>query len=172
MGLAAVQLGVILGAHVTAIASSTKKLEVAEAYGATRLVNHKEGDLRATLKQQLPDGADVVIDPVGGDLSEPALRTLHYGGRFVSVGFAAGIPRIPLNLVLLKGVNVTGFQIRDVTARQPEEAARSNAEVLELFASGQVSPHIGASFPLEEAAAALRYVADGNAVGKVVVDIP
>ncbi len=172
VGLAAVQLGRVLGATVTAVASSAEKLEVAQANGATRLINHKSGDLRAALKEALPGGADVVIDPVGGSLSEPALRALHYGGRFVTVGFAAGeIPRIPLNLVLLKGINVTGFQMRDFGAHQHAELERNDAELMGLLASGRAVPHIGASFPLEEAAAALRYVADGHAIGKTVIDV-
>ncbi len=172
VGLAAVQLGAVLGAVVTAVASSDAKLEVAKSLGATRLVNHKGCDLRATLKELLPRGADAVIDPVGGGVSEPALRTLHYGGRFVSVGFAAGdIPRIPLNLVMLKGIVITGFQMRDVGIHHAEEMKRNDAELLELLAAGRATPHIGASFPLDEAAAALRYVADGNAIGKVVLEI-
>ena len=171
VGLAAVQLASALGAKVTAVASSAEKLEVASQNGASSLVNHKEDDLRRTLKELLPGGADAVVDPVGGDLSEPALRSLHYGGRFVSVGFAAGIPRIPLNLVLLKGVNVTGFQMRDFGTHQQEEMERNDEEVIELLSSGRVVPHIGATFPFEEGAAALRYVADGKAVGKVVMDI-
>jgi NADPH2:quinone reductase len=172
VGLAAVQLGAAMGATVTAVASSDEKLEVAKANGATRLVNHRDGNLRATLKEVLPAGADAVLDPVGGALSEPALRALHYGGRFVTVGFAAGeIPRIPLNLVMLKGVQVLGFQIRDFGTHQADEMARNDTELMELLASGRVVPHIGASFTLDEAPAALRYVADGRAIGKVVLDI-
>ena len=172
VGLAAVQLGAVLGATVTAVASSAEKLDVARANGATRLVDHKAGDLRAALKGLLPDGADAVIDPVGGTLSEAALRSLHYGGRFVTVGFAAGeIPRIPLNLVLLKGISVTGFQIRDFGTHQHDELLRNEAELMALLASGRAAPHIGASFPLGEAAAALRYVADGRAVGKIVLEV-
>jgi NADPH2:quinone reductase len=172
VGLAAVQLGVALGATVTAVASSADKLEVAKANGASRLVNHKAGDLRGALKEVLPGGADAVIDPVGGNLSEGALRSLHYGGRFVSVGFAAGeIPRIPLNLVLLKGIYVTGFQMRDFGTHQRHDLERNDAELMDLLVSGRAVPHIGASFPLEEAAAALRYVADGHAIGKIVLDV-
>ena len=172
VGLAAVQLGAALGATVTAVASSAEKLNVAKANGASRLVDHKTTDLRQALKEALPEGADAVVDPVGGDLSERALRSLHYGGRFVTVGFAAGeIPRIPLNLVLLKGVNVTGFQMRDFGVHQHDELERNDGELMELLASGRVVPHIGASFLLEEAAASLRYVADGRAIGKVVLDI-
>jgi NADPH2:quinone reductase len=172
VGLAAVQLGAALGATVTAVASSAGKLDVARAHGATRLVDHQAGDLRQALKAALPDGADVVVDPVGGSLSEPALRCLRWGGRFVTVGYAAGeIPRIPLNLVLLKGVHIAGFQLRTFAAHAAEEMRRNEQELLELLAAGRALPHIGASFPLAEAAAALRYVADGKAIGKVVLDV-
>ena len=172
VGLAAVQLGVALGATVTAVASSAEKLEVAKAEGATRLIDHTAGDLRQALKDALPNGADVVVDPVGGNLSEPSLRALRYGGRFVTVGYAAGeIPRIPLNLVLLKGIAILGFQFRDFGARAPDEMHRNDQELLELFASKRVLPHIGASFPLAAAAEALRYVGDGKAIGKVVLEL-
>jgi NADPH2:quinone reductase len=96
VGLAAVQLGAHLGGEVTAVASSPEKLEAARAAGASTLVDHRAGDLRAALKDALPGGSDVVVDPVGGDLAEPALRSLRPGGRFVTVGYASGvIPRIP-----------------------------------------------------------------------------
>jgi NADPH2:quinone reductase len=124
------------------------------------------------LREVLPDGADVVVDPVGGDLAEPALRSLRWGGRFVTVGYASGtIPRIPLNLVLLKGIEVRGFQFVDFAAHLPDERRRNEDELHELFVSGRVRPHIGASFALEDTAAALRHVADGRAIGKVVIQI-
>lgn len=167
VGLAAVQLGLALGARVTAVASSPEKLDVAQHYGAHRLINHRSGELRAALREALPDGADAVIDPVGGALSEPALRSLRRGGRFVTVGFASGtIPRIPLNLVLVKGVALLGFQFQDVP---PDEFARNETELRDQLVSGQVRPHIGAVYPLAETAAALRHVADGRAVGKVLI---
>jgi NADPH2:quinone reductase len=172
VGLAAVQLGAVLGATVTAVASSAAKLDAAKEEGATRLINHKAGDLRQALKEAIPQGADVVVDPVGGTLSEPALRCLGWGGRFVTVGYAAGeIPRIPLNLVLLKGVHVVGFQFRDFAAHAAEQMRRNEQELLELLAAGRALPHIGAAFPLTDAAAALRYVSDGQAIGKVVLDV-
>jgi NADPH:quinone reductase len=172
VGLAAVQLGSVLGASVTAVASSAQKLAAATAMGARRVVDHSAGDLRGALREALPGGADVVIDPVGGALSEPALRSLHFGGRFVTVGYASGeIPRIPLNLVLLKGIAVLGFQFIDFATHMPELRARDEAELQQLLVAGRAFPHIGASFALEEAAAALRWVADGRAVGKVVVRV-
>jgi NADPH2:quinone reductase len=169
VGLAAVQLGVQLGASVTAVASSAEKLDVAWGYGAKHLVNHKSGDLRAALRDAVPGGANVVIDPVGGELSEPALRSLGRGGRFVTVGFASGvIPRIPLNLVLVKGVHVLGFQFQDVP---PDEFARNEEELRGHLASGRVLPHVCAVFPLAETVAALRHVSDGRAIGKVLIDL-
>ena len=172
VGSAAVQLGALLGATVTAIASTPEKLEAARACGAQRLIDHGAGDLRGALKAALPQGADVVVDPVGGDLAEPALRSLHYGGRFVTVGYASGtIPRIPLNLVLLKGVVVLGFQFRDFATHRAADMERNDAELLELLASGRARPVIGAAFDLAETAAALELVADGLALGKVVLQV-
>ena len=149
VGLAAVQLGVVLGARVTAVASSAEKLAVAEALGATRLIDHRAGDLRRALREALPDGADVVVDPVGGDLAEPALRTLRWGGRFVTVGYASGvIPRIPLNLVLLKGIHILGFQFltSPPTARTRWPATRPSCR---SCCHGPGRPHIGATFALD-----------------------
>jgi NADPH2:quinone reductase len=172
VGSAAVQLGALLGATVTAVASTPEKLEAARACGAQRLIDHRAGDLRGALREALPGGADVVVDPVGGDLAEPALRSLHYGGRFVTVGYASGtIPRIPLNLVLLKGVVVLGFQFRDFAQHRADEMARNDAELLGLLVEGRAKPLIGASFDLSETAKALRHVAEGQAVGKVVLQV-
>jgi NADPH:quinone reductase len=169
VGLAAVQLGHQLGLSVTAIASSDEKLDVAASYGARNLINHRCRDVRSALRAALPNGADAVIDPVGGDISEPALRSLRRGGRFVTIGFASGaIPRIPLNLVLVKGVQITGFQFQDLA---PDELVRNEEELRNLLASGRVAPHIGAIFRLSDTASALRHVADGHAIGKVVIDL-
>lgn len=169
VGLAAVQLGVALGARVTAVASSGEKLSAAAKYGAVQLVNHTRGELRAALREALPDGAHAVIDPVGGGLSEPALRSLRRGGRFITVGYASGvIPRIPLNLVLVKGIQILGFQFQDI---EPDEFVRNEAELRRLLVTGAVQPHIGAVYPLDQVPAALRHVADGRAVGKVVIDL-
>ena len=169
IGLAAVQLGVVLGASVTAVASSQEKLSAAARYGACHVVNHRTGDLRAALREAVPGGADAVIDPVGGQLSEPALRALRRGGRFVTLGYASGvIPRIPLNLVLMKGVHVLGFQFQDLA---PDEFRRNEVQLRDLQATGRVTPHVGARFPLDRTAEALRLVADGAAIGKVVVEV-
>lgn len=170
VGLAAVQLGAAMGGRVTAVASSREKLEVARSLGAQHLVDRRAGDLRRALKEVLPDGADVVVDPVGGELSEPSLRAMRWGGRFVTVGYASGaIPRIPLNLVLLKGVQLLGFEFRGFALHAAEEMRRGDVELMDLLVTGRVRPHIGARFPLVEAAAALRHVAEGRAIGKVLV---
>jgi NADPH:quinone reductase len=177
VGLAAVQLGAVLGMEVTAVASSDEKLAVAAANGAARTINHKNfpngpSDLRSFLRDLHPAGTDIIVDPVGGGLAEPALRSLRWAGRFVSVGYAAGsIPKIPLNLVLLKGCKVLGFQMRDLSAHEPEATARHEAELHALLADGKVTPHVGASFKLSEAASALRHVADGKAIGKVILSV-
>jgi NADPH2:quinone reductase len=172
VGLAAVQLGALLGASVTAVASSPAKLAVAGACGAANLVEHRGADLRQALRESLPGGADVVVDPVGGELAEPALRALRWGGRFVTVGYAAGaVPRIPLNLVLLKGVAVLGFQFRDFAEHCPDEFRRNEEELLGLRAAHRAGPHVGAVFGLDQVADALACVATGRAIGKVVVDL-
>jgi NADPH:quinone reductase len=169
VGLAAVQLGARLGASVTAVASSAEKLDTAASYGAHHLVNHRAGEVRGALRAALPEGADAVVDPVGGELSEPALRSLRRGGRFVTIGYASGIiPRIPLNLVLVKGIQVLGFQFQDVPA---DEFARNEDELRDHLTSGRVQPHIGAVYPLAETVQALRHVADGRAIGKVLIDL-
>jgi NADPH2:quinone reductase len=172
VGLAAVQIAVALGATVTAVASSTEKLDAARAHGATHLVDHRREDVREALRAAVPAGADVAVDPVGGPLSEPVLRSLRWGGRFVIVGFASGeIPRVPLNLVLLKGVHVLGFQLIDLMTHRPDAFLAGEREVAALVGSGAAVPHVGATFPLERTAEALRLVADGRAVGKVVIDV-
>lgn len=176
VGLAAVQIGATLGATVTAVASSTEKLTAASAAGASRTIHvsrtGERGGAREALRTALPDGADVVVDPVGGALAEPALRSLRYGGRFVTVGYASGdIPRIPLNLVLLKGVTVLGFQFVDFATHRADDLARDEAELFALLGDGRVMPHIGASFPLDQTAQALAHVAAGEAIGKVVIDV-
>ncbi len=169
VGLAAVQLAAQLGASVTAVASSDEKLDVAASYGARRLINHRSTALRDALREALPDGATAVVDPVGGALSEPALRSLRRGGRFVTVGFASGdIPRIPLNLVLVKGIALLGFQFQDVP---PDEFSRNEDELRDHLVSGRVRPHVGAVYPLSETVQALKHVADGRAIGKVLIDL-
>lgn len=172
VGLAAVDLAVALGAKVLAAASSPEKLEVCRQRGAAATVDYDREDLKARIREITGDGAQAVLDPVGGPYAEPALRSLARGGRFVTLGYAAGsIPAIPLNLVMLKGITVQGMEIRTFATDYPEENDRDLAELQQLFADGRVSPYIGARFPLADTAAALRYVADRKAIGKVIIDV-
>lgn len=172
VGLAAVDLGVALGVRVLAAASSPEKLAVCTERGAEAVIDYDREDLKARIREITGDGAQAVLDPVGGPYAEPALRSLARGGRFVTLGYAAGsIPAIPLNLVMLKGITVQGMEIRTFADDHPQENERDQAELAELFASARVSPYIGARFPLADTAAALRYVADRKAIGKVIIDV-
>ncbi len=171
VGLATVDLARHLGARVVAAASSDEKLALCRARGADAVINYDTEDLKVRLKELTGGGADVVVDPVGGRYSEAALRATRWGGRFVVVGFASGeIPRIPLNLVLLKGVIVKGFELRTYAQFAPDLAARNRDELLELFRRGRIHPYVSDVYPLEQVGAALRAVADRRALGKVVID--
>jgi NADPH2:quinone reductase len=170
VGLAAVELAVELGASVIAGASTDEKLALCRQRGAAEVVNYSAVDLREALRLIAPDGVDVVIDPVGGPLSERALRALRWKGRFVTLGFASGeIPRIPLNLVLLKGCVVKGFEVRTFAQVEPELAARDEGELIELLGSGRIAPHISAIYGLDQAPAALDEVAGRRSTGKVLL---
>jgi NADPH2:quinone reductase len=145
VGLAAVELAVVLGAEVIAAASTEDKLALCRQRGAAHTINYAESELREVLRQIAPDGVDVVIDPVGGALAERALRALRWKGRFVTLGFASGeIPRIPLNLVLLKGCVIRGLEVRTFAHVEPELAARDERELIDLLSTGRVAPHISA----------------------------
>ena len=171
VGLAAVDIARELGARVVAAASGQEKLELCRQRGATHVIDYTTEDLKTRIRELTEGGAHAVIDPVGGAASEQALRSLRHGGTFVTLGYASGtIPKIPLNLVLLKDVTVKGMEIRTFGQHQPEREHRDKEELLALFAAGRLRPHIGARFPLADAAAALRYVADRRALGKVVID--
>lgn len=174
VGLAAVDIAVAMGAKVIAAASSPDKLAVCAQRGALAGVDYATENLRDRIKEITGGaGARVVLDPVGGPYSEPALRALGRGGNFVTLGYAAGeISSIPLNLVLLKGITLRGMEIRTFFTDHPDEALRDTAELQQMFDEGRVRPYIGARFPLDQAAVALRHVADRRALGKVVIDIP
>jgi len=171
VGLAAVELGAELGARVVAAASSADKLALCLERGAESAIDYRTEDLKARIKEITADGAHVVIDPVGGPSAEQALRALRWGGRFVTVGFASGeIPRIPLNLVLLKGVVVTGFTMEGFARHQAEDRARDQAELAALARAGRAVPYISATYPLEQVDRALSDLAERRAMGKVLVD--
>jgi NADPH:quinone reductase len=172
VGLAAVDLAVAMNARVLAAASTPEKLELCRQRGAEATVDYDREDLKSRIRELTGDAAGVVIDPVGGPYSEPALRGLARGGTFITLGYAAGtIPAIPLNLVLLKGIAIRGMEIRTFMGDRPDDAARDMQELAQMFAAGTIRPYIGARFPLSETRAALRHVAERKVLGKVVIDI-
>jgi NADPH2:quinone reductase len=171
IGLAAIEIGKALGARVIACASSDDKLAVCRERGADATINYAAGDFRDELKQITGGaGVDVVCDPVGGPYTEPALRSTVWRGRLLVVGFAAGdIPRIPLNLVLLKGSAIVGVFWGEFVRREPDRFAASVAQLAAWYREGKIRPHISQTFPLERTAEALRLMADRQVVGKVVI---
>jgi len=171
VGIAAVELGKQMGARVIACASSDDKLDFAKKHGADEGVNYAKDNLRDALKRLGGEhGIDVVYDPIGGDFAEPALRSLAWEGRFLVVGFAAGeIPKLPLNLVLLKSCDVRGVFWGSWTERQPKAHAANMADILRWAAEGKLSGHVHAAYPLAEAATALKAIADRKVMGKIVL---
>ena len=171
IGLAAVDVARSLGARVIAAASSPAKRAAAMAAGAQAAVDYVTEDLRARVREITGAGADLVVDPVGDSWAEPALRAIRWGGRFVSVGYAGGdIPRIPLNIVLLKNITVRGLELRTWTERLPEETARARQALTGLVARG-MRPAVSEVHELEDAGTALRRVADRIPTGKVVIRV-
>ena len=171
VGLAAVELGRAMGARVIAAASSEDKLELCRERGADATINYATEDLKTRTKE-LTDGhgVNVVYDPVGGDYSEQALRAIAWEGRFLVIGFAAGpIPRIPLNLTLLKSCDIVGVFWGAFTMREPERNRQNIDELLAMWADDKISLYVSERFPLERGADAIAHLADRKAKGKVVV---
>ncbi len=171
VGISAIQIGKMMGARVIAAASTSQKLQVCKDNGADEVINYAEEDLRARIKGLTSGkGVDVIYDPVGGPYSELALRDMAWNGRFLVVGFAAGeIPKVPLNLTLLKGCSIVGVFWGAFTRKEPENNKRNNEELLQFFVEGKVKPHIYATYPLEEAARALNDVMHKRVSGKAVL---
>ncbi len=178
IGLAAVELGRSCGAKVIAAVSTQAKLELALSRGASDGFIYPTGDdaqdprrLGQVFKQHCgPEGVDVVLDPVGDVYAEPALRSIAWGGRYLVIGFAGGaIPRIPLNLPLLKGCDIRGVLFGVHAQREPAAVKEEIAELLELYRSGAICPHVSARFPLDQGARAIAEVASRRALGKLVV---
>lgn len=171
VGLAAVELGALMGATVIAAASSDEKLELCRQYGAALTINYATEDLKTRIRELTGGaGADVVYDPVGGAYSETALRSMAWEGRFLVIGFAAGdIPKIPLNLPLLKGCSVVGVFWGAFAARDPQRSRANLEQLVQWWEKGDLRPHISATYPLERSGEAIRQLADRKAQGKVVV---
>ena len=171
VGIAAIEIGKALGAHVIACASSDERLAACREHGADATINYKSEDLREGIKRTTDGkGADVVVDPVGGAQTEQALRSTAWRGRLLVVGFAAGeIPKIPLNLTLLKGCSIAGVFWGDFVRREPRAFAESVAQLHRWYGEGRLRPHVSETFPLLSAPDALRKLASRQVIGKLVL---
>jgi NADPH2:quinone reductase len=173
VGVAALEIGKALGARVIACASSDDKLAVCREHGADETINYVDEDLRERIKAlSAGKGVDVIYDAVGGPYTEPAFRSIAWRGRHLVIGFAAGdIPKLPLNLALLKGAAVVGVFWGDFTRREPQAFAESARQLARWYQEGRLKPHVSATFPLAKAADAMNLLASRKAKGKVVVII-
>ncbi|MFC4593533.1 NADPH:quinone oxidoreductase family protein [Sphingobium tyrosinilyticum] len=173
VGLAAVEVGKLMGAHVIAAASTDEKLALARAHGADQAVNYSETDLKQAVKALTGDrGVDVIFDPVGGALAEPAFRTMGWDGRYLVVGFAAGtIPAIPLNLPLVKTASIVGVTWGMHSRREPEIHAENMAQLYAWYAEGGLRPEVSKHFPFEESREAIRWMMDRKVQGKIVIEV-
>ena len=170
VGLSAVEIGKLMGARVIAAASSDEKLDLCRERGADEVINYSTENLKERAKELTGgEGVDVVYDCVGGDKAEQALRAIGWEGRFLVIGFTAGIPSIPLNLALLKSCQIVGVFYGAMTAREPERSAEISNQLIEWVAEGKLDPHVSGRFPLERAGEALRALIDRKAAGKLVV---
>jgi NADPH2:quinone reductase len=172
IGIAAVEVGKALGAHVIAAASSEEKLAFCQKHGADETINYATERLRERLRELTSDrGVDVICDPVGGHYSEPALRGIAWGGRFLVVGFAAGeIPRITLNLPLLKGCEIVGVSWGGFLRRDPLRTRAHLKELVDLYSAGKLRPSVTARYSLDRAAKALMEVMERRVKGKIVIE--
>jgi len=177
VGIAAVEIGKALGARVIAAASSDEKAQAAREAGADEAVVYPAGEADPKALSQLfkdavgADGADVILDPVGGDYAEATLRSIAWGGRFLVVGFPAGIPKLPLNLTLLKACDVCGVFWGAFVARDPGRNAEHVQQLFDWWSEGKIAPRISATYPLERGGEAIAALRDRKAIGKLVVTI-
>lgn len=168
VGLAAVELGKAMGARVIAAASTDEKLAVCKAHGADEVINYSAEDLKARMKEL--GGADVIYDPVGDKFAEPAMRTLKWYGRYLVIGFAGGnIPKIPLNLALLKSIDIRGVFWGTWTMKDPKGHRENMGEIISMLKSGKIKPRISGEYKLEEFAAACDELTGRRAMGKVIL---
>lgn len=172
VGMAAVQIGKVLGAEVIAAVSSSEKAAAVTKAGADHVIRYDETPLRDGIDEATAgDGVDVVFDPVGGESTELALRSTKWNGRILVIGFAAGpIPKIPLNLPLVKGNSIVGVFWGRFVMEEPEKHHSNLETIIGLVADGKLVPQIQKTFNLEEGAEAMRWVADRNAIGKVIIN--
>ncbi len=171
VGLAAVELGALLGARVIAAASTPQKLELARSYGADETINYSSENLSDQVKALTEGrGADVIFDPVGGDHFDQAVRRIAWEGRYLVIGFASGrIPSLLANIALLKNASIVGLFWGAYLQHNPEVIRNSFTQLLDWYVAGKIQPHIHKTFPLEDAALALRELMDRRAMGKVLL---
>lgn len=171
VGLAAVMIGKALGARVIAAASTQEKLDLARAHGADEVINYTDSDLKAAVGELTgKKGVDVILDPVGDRWAESAFRAVAWGGRYLVIGFAGGeIPKLPLNLPLLKGASIVGVFWGEYARRDPRGNARHLAQLAEWVRSGTLTPEISRTYSLEEAPQAMRDLLERRVTGKVIV---
>jgi NADPH:quinone reductase len=171
VGLAAIEIAKVLGAKVIAAASSAEKLAVCKEHGADEFINYSTEDFRERLKALTGgQGPDVIYDPVGGPLAEQAFRSIGWRGRYLVVGFANGeIPKLPFNLMLLKGASVVGVFWGDYTRREPQQNIADIQEMLGWMREGKIRPHISARYALAQGAQALNDMMNRKVMGKVVI---
>lgn len=170
VGLAAVELGKAMGANVIAAASTNEKLQICKIHGADELINYSDEDLKRRVKEL--GGCDVIYDPIGDKYSEPAMRTLKWYGRYLVIGFAAGeIPKIPLNLALLKSIDIRGVFWGAWTARCPKDHQTNMKEILSYYASGKINPRISNSYSLDNFGLAFDELTSRKAMGKVIINM-
>jgi len=171
VGLAAIEIGKALGAKVIAAASTDEKLEICRQHGADVLINYSNSDLREAIKQASDGkGPDVIYDPVGGIYAEPAFRSIGWRGRYLVVGFANGeIPKLPLNLMLLKGASLVGVFWGEFAKREPKNNVAAMKELMGWLNQGKIKPHISARYALNETAQALNDLAARKVTGKIVI---
>lgn len=173
VGLAAVEIGKLIGATVIAAASTTDKLKLTAEYGADHLINYTDTSLKDGIHEITAGaGADVIYDPVGGELFEQSLRAVAWRGRVLVIGFASGqISKIPANLPLLKGSSIVGVFWGRFTEEEPETNAENTAELFRLLQDGKLKPHVSETYPLEKSALALEALAARRAKGKIVIKV-
>ncbi|RZJ03143.1 MAG: NADPH:quinone oxidoreductase family protein [Brevundimonas sp.] len=180
VGVAAVELGKAMGAHVIAAASTNDKVQFALEAGADNGLIYPSGKMDKAAQKELSgelklasgrDGPDVVYDAVGGDYCEPAIRSMDWNGRYLVVGFPAGIPALPLNLTLLKSVSVIGVFWGAAVMRDPAAHAANMADLLRFWEDGKIRPRVSQTFPLERAHEAIKALGDRSVMGKVVVTV-
>ena len=173
VGLTAVELAKVMGATVIAAASSDEKLALCSEYGADETINYTTTDLKDAVKTLTGGkGVDVIYDPVGDKLAEPAFRGVAWNGRYLVVGFAGGtIPSLPLNLPLIKGASIVGVFWGAFTQAEPAAHQANMRELLDWYAAGKLRPHVSRTFPLDEGPAAIRWMMDRKATGKVVLEV-